>query len=282
MAEKKEKVQLQGFEVEVDEINKVLSAEDGATPEVFEAESEAEATEDQTIPVYGSDEWNDYVMGLFKPEELINGNPLTPGLRRVAVQMLGPIVSSKPVNVFPSMDPNGPGRATVVYELIIDFGGTGDMRIFGDVGEVWHGNTDDLFCAHATATACTKAEGRCLRKALMVKCLAAEELPSNKDAAAAVRNAVKVETPTTGEMVPEDTISKAQIGFLEGKSRQLDVNLVKFINRSATQYKHINELTKQVASYMIQDLNKLQGEGDIPIELRGFDPKWRDSFTASE
>lgn len=274
-----EKVELQGFEVEVDTVTTSLGAEDADALmiESYQTALVAETPEDHDpTPAYGSDEWNDFVMSLFKEDELFNGNPLTAGLRRVTTQLLGPIVSSKPVTVFPSMDPNGPGRATVVYELVIDWMGSGELRVFGDVGEVWHGNTDDLFSAHAAATACTKAEGRCLRKALMVKCLAAEELP-NKDAAAAVRNAVKVEAPTTGEMVEGAKISDAQISFIDGKCKQMDINAMKFINSlGETQYTGIRQLNKKVGSHVIQELNKRQtGDVQINSDHLGYDPNWR-------
>lgn len=269
----KDKVELQGFDVEVTDNSTIVVGD--VDTEIAEQESIGGTMENQTIPDYGSDEWNDFVMSLFRPDELFNGNPLTAGLRRVATQLLGPIVSSKPVNVFPSMDPNGPGRATVIYEIIIDFNNSGDMRVFGDVGEVWHGNTDDLFCAHATATACTKAEGRCLRKALMVKCLAAEELPKDKDAAAIVRSSVKIEAPTTGEMNTADKISDNQIKFIDGKCKQLNIDPMKFINSmSDTKYEKIGQLNKKVASDIIQALNREQQAEKKNPDVVGYDPRW--------
>src|SRR5690606_27810229 len=108
--------------------------------------------------------------GLFEPKELIDGNPNCAALRRVSELVLGDIVSSGPSQVFPATDPNGPGRATVVFEVIFDWGNTGNFRTFKEVADCWHGNTDDLFCAHPVATASTRAEGRVLRKALKVKC----------------------------------------------------------------------------------------------------------------
>ena len=75
---------------------------------------------DMTMPAYGSKEWNSYIMEKFEPRELIDGNPICAGLRRVAEDVLGSIVSSRPVQVWPSTDVNGPGRATVVFEVVIN------------------------------------------------------------------------------------------------------------------------------------------------------------------
>lgn len=253
------KIELQGFDVELPE-----------------AEKEQEVTEREVLsgPVYGTKEWSDHVLAQFAEDEMFNGNPLCAGLRRVAVALLGTIVSSRPVQVFPAMDPNGPGRATVVYEIIIDWNDTGDLRTFGDVAEVWHGNTDDLFCGHAAATACTKAEGRCLRKALMVKCLAAEELTTSKDVAAMVKNAVKVEAVTKGEMNEADSISTAQINFLEGKCKALNINLMKFINMGKSSYEKVTLIPKKTASLMLQELNRYQTEEvAIPEDIIGYGEK---------
>ena len=43
-------------------------------------------------PSMTSPEWNEYVLSLFEENELIDGNPLVAGLRRVAEVVLGPIV----------------------------------------------------------------------------------------------------------------------------------------------------------------------------------------------
>ena len=77
--------------------------------------------EEMTMPVYGSQEWNDYVMDKFDRKDLIDGNPTCAGLRRVAEDVLGDIVSSRPSQVFPSTDVDGPGRATVVFEVVINW-----------------------------------------------------------------------------------------------------------------------------------------------------------------
>jgi hypothetical protein len=228
-----------------------------------------------TTPIYGSKEWHEFIMSKFDDGELFDGNPTCAGLRRIVEDVLGPIISSGPCQVFPSQDANGPGRATVVYEIVIDWNGTGEYRTFKEVADVWHGNTDDLFCAHPVATASTRAEGRALRKALKVRCLAAEEL-AKKDIAAIVRQTVKMDAPTTGEISDRDKISSAQINFLDNKCKQLNINVMNFINMGDTKYSNINTMTKKVASEMLTKLNEHQtGEKVLPESVRGYDKNWR-------
>ena len=72
---------------------------------------------ESNIPDMLSPEWNDYVMKFFTDKELIDGNPLTAGLRRVAEMLIGEIISSRPVDV-QRVETNDPiGRTTVVYEV---------------------------------------------------------------------------------------------------------------------------------------------------------------------
>ena len=75
---------------------------------------------------------------------------------------------------------------------------SGELRSYAEVSDCWHGNTDDLFCAHPAATASTRAEGRALRKALKIRCLAAEEL-AKKDIVSIVRQAVNTDQGLDGE-----------------------------------------------------------------------------------
>ena len=192
--------------------------------DVFEEETEEqEEKEDVAVieenaneedrPSMFSEEWNEYVMAHFKRNELIDGNPICAGLRRVAELLLGDIIESGPEQVFPASDSNGPGRATVVFSITFNWMNTGSIRTFKEVADVWHGNTDDLFCAHPVATASTRAEGRALRKALKLRCLAAEEL-AKKDIVDIVQQAVK-QAPTSGEYEAGKSISSQQIQFID-------------------------------------------------------------------
>ena len=184
---------------------------------------------------------------------------------------------SRPVHVIASDDPNGPGRATVVFEVVIDWMNSGQLRTYGDAADCWHGNSDDLFCAHPAATASTKAEGRCLRKALKVRCVAAEEIPRNKDVVAIVRQSI-ASKPTTGEWNEEDPISVPQINFIDGKCRQLDIGVFEFINSGEKTYKSIQEVSKKTASKMLAMLNEYQNKSKpTPAKIVGYNSNWRES-----
>ena len=228
---------------------------------------------DGAAPDRFSPEWHDYVMSKFNSNELIDGNPITAGLRRVAEVVLGEITSTGPVKVFPAQDPNGPGRATVVYEVIIREYETGNIKRYADTADVWHGNTDDLFCAHPVATASTRAEGRALRKALKLRVLAAEEL-AKKDIVEIVQQTTA--RPTDGDWNPQEKISVQQVSFIDTKCRQLDIDVANFINSGTDAYKNINEINKATASKMIKQLNNYQnGEADIPAAITSYKPNWR-------
>ncbi len=230
---------------------------------------------DPDVPEYGSQEWNEYVMGHFRKDELIDGNPICAGLRRVAGLLLGEVIESGPDQVFPATDGNGPGRATVVYQVAINWMNSGQLRVFKEVADVWHGNTDDLFCAHPVATASTRAEGRALRKALGVRCLAAEEL-ARKDIVSIVQQSVQKDNPTDGEWAEDSKISASQINFIDNKCRQLDINVIGFINSGEGEYGSINEVEKKKASAMLGVLNKYQTKAtEIPETIMGYDKNWR-------
>ena len=79
-----------------------------AANDIIEEEAKQEANEnEEERPSIFSDDWNDYVMSHFKSNELIDGNPICAGLRRVAEFLLGEIVDSGPVQVFPATDKIG-------------------------------------------------------------------------------------------------------------------------------------------------------------------------------
>jgi hypothetical protein len=239
--------------------------DESSLTEVTESELISQDPEDDT-PTYGSPEWSDYVMSHFQKNELVEGNPICAGLRRVAELLLGDVIESGPEQVFPATDALGPGRATVLYKVTFNWMNSGELRVWKDVADVWHGNTDDLFCAHPVATAATRAEGRALRKALKVRCLAAEEL-AKKDIVEIVQQSVTV--------TDDSRISLQQIQFIDTKCSQLDIDILKFINIGENTYSSINDVTKDCAKMMVKHLNSYQNSNkEIPNNIKGY-KNWR-------
>ena len=261
---KKELIKLHKEVTVLDEVN---LDEDFEVIEEEAFEKTYESNIDPDAPDYNSTEWSDYVMTKFDKSELIDGNPICAGLRRVAELMLGTIIESGPEQVFPSTDPSKPGRATVLYKVVFDWMNTGYIKTYKEVADVWHGNTDYLFCAHPVATASTRAEGRALRKALKIRALAAEEL--------AKKDIVGIVQATTADWNPEDTISNQQVTFINNKCKQLDIDVRKFVNMGSENYESINDVTRNTAQKMLRQLNDYQQKGGIPEQIQGYESDWR-------
>lgn len=252
--------------------NEVLESQEDLfdnSEEFFEVKEETiKINEEPDHPSITSPEWHDYAMSHFNSNELIDGNPICAGLRRVAELLLGEIIETGPSKVFPATDSDGPGRATVVYKVIFNWFNSGMYKTFSETADVWHGNTDDLFCAHPVATASTRAEGRALRKALKLRVLAAEEL-AKKDIVEIVQQAVSTESG-------DQRISPQQVQFVDNKCSQLDINAMQFINMGQNTYKSINDVDKDCAKKMITMLNGYQNETtEISENIKGYVPNWR-------
>ena len=221
-------------------------------------------------PSMTSPEWHEYVLTLFDKSELIEGNPLVAGLRRVAETVLGPIVYSGPTQVFPSARDDYHGRATVVFSVEFENG----IR-YSDVADCWEGNTDDMFCAYAVATASTRAEGRALRKALRMKGVAAEEI-TKKDTASIVREASSKKESSDGGFDDQSRMSDAQFNFIDVKCRQLNIN-GKELFKEEFNVEVNRKVSKKVASDIIDKLNDYQRDKtSIPEATKGYEQEWRD------
>lgn len=208
------------------------------------------------IPDKLSFEWNEFALSKFVPEELIDGKPTVAGLRRVAELLLGPIIKSGPVQVFPVAG-NGVGRATVQYEVHFRWGGLkDDIRIFGEVADVWLGNTDAMFVGYAVATASTRAEARCLRKALKLRTCSAEEI-TKQDVAKAVSEG------------SAESITTDQVSFIDMKCKKLDINVLSLVGGG------IYDLTKDKAAKIIKDLTTWTNKKElINKDILGYE-NWR-------
>lgn len=217
--------------------------------------------EGSEIPAMSDPAWHQYAMGFFTEDELKDSRPNVAGLRRVVSLLLGDIIESEPVQIFPVAG-NGYGRATVQWRVTIKFS-DGTFRKFGDVADVFAENVDLLFMNYAVATAGTRAEARALRKALQLKVVAAEEVCDKQ----------KTASPKLEEEVEVELATPEQKKLLDNKFRKADVNGLTYINSGEGKYASIHKVRKDQAAAMINHFSKLSS---IPDSWKGYDPNWMD------
>jgi len=225
---------------------------------------------ESNVPDMLSPEWNDYVLQLFTDKELIDGNPLTAGLRRVAEMLIGEIISSKPVDVQRIETGDPIGKTTVTYEVqfLVRNGDREYVKTYADVSDVWAGNTDDLFAVHAPATASTKAEGRALRKALKLRVVAAEEL-CKKDVSQYL-------SQQSSQL--EERIKPEQVKYVDINCKKLDIDVIKFINSGEKVYNSVYEVKRDTAAKMIEMINKIKrGDQKLNEDIKGYKQDWNET-----
>lgn len=215
-------------------------------------------------------EWNDFVMEQFTEDELFSDRPVCAGLRRVAELLLGPIVSSRPTQVFPPQSGDDCGRATVVWEVIFQNG-----QVFSDVADCWEGNTDDAFVPFNVATAATRAEGRALRKALRIKTVAAEEMTKKNTAAVTKEYSGKKGGSTDGEHNSGKRMTDPQANFIDIKAKQLDINVAEYL-KEVFDVNVKRKISVGQASDAIEQLNAYQADKSlIPDSIKSYQDNWR-------
>ena len=257
----------QAYDPMADEIDNLalLGEDDGEEAAALPDKAEGAVS----VPSMTDSSWTEYVMKQFQEYELFDGYPTCDGLRRVAALLLGPIVSLRSRSVQAPNSGNGMA-ATVETEVIFMWTQDEDMsphqRIFSDVADVSNLNTEDPFCLHASACAATKAEGRALRKALMLSRVhSAEEMMD----------------------VPEDTgdagrkITDSQFTFVNMMASNLDINALKMFEMTMKKngYAVARDIPYKKAVEIFHWLNQCQtNTRKIPDELRGYDPEWREKL----
>lgn len=237
------------------------------------------------IPDYGSEEWQDFILNELTAKEKEGNFPKCSGLRRLVHKYLGNIVESGPIQVFAPTSQDGPGRATVVWRVIIEWkmnipdyinldSFREDRREFSDVADCWIGNTPATYAVHPSSTAATRAEGRALKKALMLNLLTAEEMSNDKSAEIIIEKQVEKLMGEKVEWSAEDKATATQKNFIAKKCDSMNIDINKFINKShyvhgdEVRYSTIEEVSRGVAAAMIEELNRYQNESSNPGESK--------------
>jgi hypothetical protein len=199
-----------------------------------------------------------------------DGNPMVHGLRRVARLLLGPVLySGAHVCQAPSYAP-GFEKLGILQPAVVSY----TVKIlmcrpddpwsryevtFKDAADVYFGNTDPDYARHATATAATRAEARCLRKALQLKSVAAEE---------------KTLVPTF-EAAQDGMIIPTQVNFLNVLCHRNNINVMKFVNMGKTKYDRVEDIPYGTAALMVEHLSGFQNDPTkVPDAIRGYDKNW--------
>lgn len=194
------------------------------------------------------------VMALFEPDELIEGHPTVNGLRRV-IENFGDVVYSEADLVDRPTDANG-YRYTVKYTVVIDMH-DGKRKQYSDLADVCPDNAEFPFNKFPSAVAATRAEARCLRKAMKIKKAAFEELSGSKDGGTPAVIASEFG-------VSADKISDFQVTTLNIIAQRLDINVMKFANKGKETYKNIRDIPHEKAKLMISTLSEIQRNNELP------------------
>jgi hypothetical protein len=148
-------------------------------------------------------------------------------------------------------------RAEVVFFDWLDGGG---RRCFAEVADVWKGNCKEPYLLHATSTAATKAEARMWGKALRLRGVTAEEM-----------------VPLPPAAGPDEKADGAQLLFLDLLARELDVDVLKFVNLRNGGYKSARAVPYAEMAGMLEGLQTWRNNPNkVLAEVRGYDSNWKE------
>lgn len=220
--------------------------------------------------------WTDYVLSLLRENEKVDGKPTCNGLRRLTELLIGEIISSEVTAVYPPSTDDGPGRATVVYRVeVLDASeiakgysdlSTMPIKSVSDVADCWHGNCPNVYAVHPTATASTRAEGRCLRKLLKINIITAEENDNPHNPNEVVEASIGRQYENEHE-----EITTAQIALIEAKSDSLGISVSKLLSHLyGDKYITLKQLSRVDAAKLVSTINSYQNQSEvIPDEIKG-------------
>lgn len=235
--------------------------------DMIEPEGETDLKTNSLPPRPGDPEWEPYVLSQLTDKERDDkGRPSTAGLRRIAPKNLGKIIDSGPITTFNPQQSND-HRATIVYELVyvnkhwIEGEDAPDERVIRvrEVADAWEANIDgDDFKKFPTAIASTRAEGRALRKALLLS--------------VAVKEEISEEEYVPVSAVQDGPIKDSQIVAIDNLCKRYNINVVALIKWGKDN--SIREVSSEKAKKIMKWLNSKEKRDVAPTTIFGYDPDW--------
>lgn len=215
-------------------------------------------------PSHTDPKWVDYIISLLADHELIKGAPTTDGLRRVTEKVYGSIIfsDSEVIEVPGQYTDYNYLKATVKHTLhILRYSDNQLVEVSACV-DVVKNHIPNPFCNHLVGSACTRAEGKALRRALKIRIQTVEELTNiNED-----------------EKLDNESINDQQESALKVLCERNDINLEKFVKSAFTHISNIKQLKNDEAKVLIKSISELQKTGSIPENIAGYQINWKETF----
>lgn len=217
-------------------------------------------------PRPGDESWEDFVLSKLTSREIDGGHPSTAGLRRIAPGLLGKIIDSGPITVYNPQQSND-HRATIIYELVYinkyfdPAEDAADERVIRvrEVADAWEANIDgEVFKKFPTAIASTRAEGRALRKALLLS--------------VAVKEEISEEEYVPVSAVQDGPIKDSQIVAIDNLCKRYNINVVSLIKWGKDN--SIREVSSEKAKKIMKWLNDKAKRDAAPTTILGYDSNW--------
>jgi hypothetical protein len=232
----------------------------------FESNTKDDVDSPDTIHSPTDKDWNDFVLSQFTDDEKFHNNPTLNGLRRLTELLIGEIISiTTNIVQVPSNDNSYRASAICSIKLLCR---DDIIKQFDGAGDAFEGNVNNVFSKYLISMAESRSECRCLRRALRLKNVAAEELSDTE-----------MVVETTNSIDNNTNITENQINFIDILCKRLNINVQKYILSQYPNMKKINELTYQNSLDVQKQLSEFQQATEsIPETIKEYDQSWRNIF----
>lgn len=214
--------------------------------------------EEDPIPDPTSLEWTDYILSLLDDSEKFQGKPTVDGLRRIGAVLLGDYRSFLTELVQLPSEQNG-YRASAICTIQTNGSNFFPSKHISGSADCNPQNAKYPYDQHLIAMAETRAEGRALRRALLIKTLVAEESANFQESFSQL----------------EGMINDEQLNFLSVIGKRLDINIIECAKLHLKEFETPKKIKHNEAASLIQILNDYQRQvQQIPEKIRGYRPEW--------
>ncbi len=251
-------------------------------PEAPKGPTGIESGADDSPPHIDSPDWTPYVLSKLQPDEVFDGCPTYPGLRRLRDELLGVAIDTD-VQVCQSPNVQNGNHAAVKVSLTIDHPheftwlgrSAGRVIRYSDGSDVFSANGgkgEEFFSwVHSLATCTTRTKARVLREAFRLRGVhVREELSEAQPGDAGTEGNMNANQARGFDLICE------RLGV--NVARHLRDTWQKFEPGRAGGYDDLNLVPYFVAQKAFGGLQKWQHKDNhltIPAELKGYDPKWK-------